>query len=52
LRTKKAHLSALPPDRYPNVVAAAGPLSGCEKEPEYFDLGLDLFIQGVRNLSS
>jgi AcrR family transcriptional regulator len=47
-RTKRATLQSLPPDRYPRVQASAEAFLACGDSQEYFDLGLELFIAGVR----
>jgi TetR/AcrR family transcriptional regulator, tetracycline repressor protein len=49
LRTKRAALQALPPDRYPNVLASVDGFVACASEA-YFELGLELFIAGVRGI--
>jgi TetR/AcrR family tetracycline transcriptional repressor len=51
LRTKRAALQALSPDRYPNVLASAEGFIACGSASAYFDLGLDLFIEGIRSLA-
>lgn len=51
LRTKKATIQALPPDRYPSLLASADGFVDCGSVPAYFDLGLDLFVEGVRALA-
>ena len=48
LRTKKAMLQTLSPQRYPNVLASSDAFIECSSTPAYFELGLDLFIAGVR----
>ncbi|TQS40636.1 TetR/AcrR family transcriptional regulator [Cryptosporangium phraense] len=50
LREKKAAFAALSPERFPNVVASADAFTVCGDEPAYFELGLDLFIAGVRGV--
>ena len=50
MRTKKAALQALSPGRYPNVLDCADPMTAAPSESEYFALGLDLFIAGVRGV--
>lgn len=47
IRTRKASLGALSPQRFPNVVAAADSLASCVDENSYFDVGLDLLVQGT-----
>jgi hypothetical protein len=50
IRLKRASLQALSPDRFPNMVASADAFTDCGNEPAYFELGLDLFIEGVRGV--
>lgn len=50
LRDKRARLESLPPESYPNVIAAAPALVVCREEDDYFALNLDLLVQGVRGL--
>jgi TetR/AcrR family tetracycline transcriptional repressor len=50
LRQERIRLAMLPPDRFPCLVAAAGPMTDCE--PEYhYRLGIDMFIGGVAALA-
>jgi TetR/AcrR family tetracycline transcriptional repressor len=50
LRVKRATLGALPPRRYPRIVASADALI-CPTDPErYFDLGIDLALAGIRGV--
>jgi hypothetical protein len=49
-RQTRVRLSLLPPDRFPLVVAAAGPLTA--HHPDFHDrVGIDMFIAGVQALS-
>ncbi|RZS45125.1 TetR family transcriptional regulator [Herbihabitans rhizosphaerae] len=50
-RVVEAELRALPADRYPRIVAAAGPLSTCANRDDYFTNGIELLIGGVRHLA-
>lgn len=50
IREKSALLAALPPARYPRVVAAAPALIACRGDDEYYALNLDLLVQGVRGV--
>lgn len=50
LREKRARLESLPPDRYPNVIAAGPALVVCRDGDEYFALNLNLLVQGVRGI--
>ena len=52
LRTKKAQLLTLSPKRYPHVVEAAEPLTACGSSEEYFTVGLDAVIHGMRGVLS
>jgi TetR/AcrR family transcriptional regulator, tetracycline repressor protein len=49
-RRNRVRLALLPPDRYPRLVEAAGPLTACGAEDQefHFRLGIDLFIAGVQ----
>lgn len=50
-RSKRAGLQALPPDRYPHLLAATEGFIACGSGEAYFALGLDLFIAGLRSIS-
>jgi TetR/AcrR family tetracycline transcriptional repressor len=50
IRDKRARLESLPPDRYPNVIAAGPDLVVCRDGDEYFALNLSLLVQGVRGI--
>ncbi len=50
-RKNRVRLALLPPDRYPCLVAAAGPMSACDPEFHY-RLGVDLFIAGVQAMAA
>ena len=50
LRQKQAHLAALSPERYPHVVSHASAMTYCGIDA-YAELGLDLFVAGVRGLA-
>jgi TetR/AcrR family tetracycline transcriptional repressor len=50
MRQHRIQLAMLPPDRFPRLVAAAGPMTDCEPEFHY-RLGIDLFIGGVAALA-
>jgi TetR/AcrR family tetracycline transcriptional repressor len=51
LRTKQASLVALPPGRYPHLVAAAPDMTRCADAEVFFGFGVDLFIAGVEGLA-
>lgn len=46
-RTARVSLETLPPEQYPRLVEAAGPLSECEDPDAYFAFGLDLLLAGI-----
>ncbi len=50
-RQARVRLALLPPDRFPLVVAAAGPLTACDDPDFHYQLGIDMFIAGVQALS-
>jgi TetR/AcrR family transcriptional regulator, tetracycline repressor protein len=52
LRAKRAAITALPAERFPNLLACADALTGCEDEDEYYDFGVDLFMAGVERLNA
>jgi TetR/AcrR family transcriptional regulator, tetracycline repressor protein len=49
-RQARLRLALLPPDRYPNLVAAAVPMS-CGDQEFHYKFGVDLFIAGVQALA-
>ncbi|MGH3400720.1 MAG: TetR/AcrR family transcriptional regulator [Streptosporangiaceae bacterium] len=49
-RQERIRLALLPPDRFPHLVAAAGPMTECEPEFHY-RLGIDMFVGGVAALA-
>ena len=50
-RRARIFLESLPPDRYPRLVEAAGPLSECEDPEGYFAFGLDLLLAGIEAMA-
>jgi TetR/AcrR family tetracycline transcriptional repressor len=50
-RKVRVRLALLPPDRYPCLVEAAGPMSASDPEFHY-RLGVDLFIAGVQAMAA
>jgi len=50
IRHKMAGFAALPPSRYPNVLAAGKSLAVCADEDDYFAVNLDLLVAGVRGI--
>ena len=52
-RQIRVRLALLPPDRYPCLVEAAGPMSAGDPEFHYrFGFGVDLFIAGVQAMAA
>ena len=51
LRTKRAHLASLPPDRYPALIRHADAMTYCPDVGEFFDFGIDFYVAGVRGLA-
>jgi TetR/AcrR family tetracycline transcriptional repressor len=51
LRKKHAALAALPPDRYPHVLAASTDMTRHADVEGFFDFGITLFITGVVGLA-
>jgi AcrR family transcriptional regulator len=49
MRTKRAMLLSLPPDRYPNLVASADSFVESISDP-HFDLGLEVLVAGIRGV--
>ncbi|HEY3976621.1 MAG TPA: TetR family transcriptional regulator [Streptosporangiaceae bacterium] len=47
LRQNRIRLAMLPPDRFPCVVEAAGPLTACDDPDFHYQFGIDVFIAGV-----
>lgn len=43
----RAYFAALPPDRFPNVVALAGPLTAGAEGDERFEFGLEVLMRGL-----
>jgi hypothetical protein len=42
-----AFFAALPPERFPHIVALAGPLTAGGMEGERFEFGLDVLVAGL-----
>jgi AcrR family transcriptional regulator len=51
-REKRARIQTLSPERYPRVVAAGEAFVVCGDSQEYFELGLDIFLAGVRGVQA
>jgi TetR/AcrR family transcriptional regulator, tetracycline repressor protein len=47
MRQSRIRLAMLPPDRFPCVVEAAGPLTACDDPDFHYQFGIDLFIAGA-----
>jgi TetR/AcrR family tetracycline transcriptional repressor len=47
MRQRRIRLAMLPPSRFPCVVEAAGPLTGCDDLEFHYQFGIDVFIAGV-----
>ena len=52
MRQSRIRLAMLPPDRFPRVVEAAGPLTACDDPDFHYQFGIDLFIAGVVAVSA
>jgi len=50
-RRKLVELASLPPDRYPRLVEAAGPMTACDDPEFHYRFGVDLFIAGVETIA-
>ncbi|WP_205471801.1 TetR/AcrR family transcriptional regulator [Nocardioides sp. SYSU D00038] len=48
VRTKWAMLQALPPKRYPHIVESAASLTDCGSSTEWFEVGMDTLMAGIR----
>lgn len=51
-RRARVFLESLPPERYPRLVEAAGPLSECDDPDAYFAFGLDLLLAGIEAMAA
>jgi TetR/AcrR family tetracycline transcriptional repressor len=47
MRQNRIRLALLPPERFPCVIEAAGPLTACDDPDFHYQFGIDLFIAGV-----
>ncbi|WP_375501928.1 TetR/AcrR family transcriptional regulator [uncultured Jatrophihabitans sp.] len=50
VKAKRAALAALPPDRFPNLLACMDCLLETDDEDAYYRFGVDLYVNGVRAL--
>jgi AcrR family transcriptional regulator len=46
-RQTMIQLAMLPPDKFPRLVAAAGPMTSCDDPEFHYTFGIDVFISGV-----
>ena len=51
-RRNLVRLAVLPPDRYPCLVEAAGPMTACDNPDFHYEFGIDLFIAGVEAMAA
>ena len=51
-RRNRVRLTVLPPDRYPYLVEAAGPMTACDDPDLHYRFGIDLFIAGVEAMAA
>jgi len=51
LRAKQAYLASLPPDKYPALIRHAAAMTRCDDVDSFFELGVDLYVAGVRGLA-
>ena len=52
IRSTKAVLGSLDPDRFPHVTASADALSWCSNEDQYYARGIELLVRGTRELQT
>ncbi|WP_184189326.1 TetR/AcrR family transcriptional regulator [Micromonospora parathelypteridis] len=50
IRAKRAALRALAPQRYPHILAAADALTLCADRDNYYDLGIEFAVAGIRGI--
>jgi len=50
-RRNRIRLAVLPPDRYPSLVEAAGPMTACDSPDFHYRFGIDLFMAGVEAMA-
>ncbi|MDA2815297.1 TetR/AcrR family transcriptional regulator C-terminal domain-containing protein [Nocardiopsis sp. RSe5-2] len=51
-REVRARLLALPPERYPHTIEAAGPISACADPDTYYAYGIALLLAGIDALAA
>ena len=52
MRRKRIILETLPSDRFPCIIAAAGPLTSCDDPEVYYAFGIELFVAGIAALGT
>jgi TetR/AcrR family transcriptional regulator, tetracycline repressor protein len=52
LRRKQASIASLPPAQYPALIKHAEAMTYCSDVEMFFDLGVDLYVAGVRGLAA
>ncbi|WP_345654069.1 TetR/AcrR family transcriptional regulator [Streptomyces tremellae] len=50
VRGRRAHINSLPPQKFPNVVAAADALADCRNEDTYYARGIALLVEGTKGI--
>ena len=50
IRAKRAAVTGLPAERFPNLIACAEALTDCDDEDQYYGSGIDLYVAGVKEL--
>jgi TetR/AcrR family tetracycline transcriptional repressor len=51
-RRSRVRLALLPPEVYPRLVEAAGPMTACDDPEFHYRFGVDLFVAGVRAVAA
>ncbi len=51
-RRNRVRLAMLPPETYPRLVEAAGPMTACDVPEYHTQFGIDLFIAGVEAMAA
>jgi AcrR family transcriptional regulator len=52
LRQARVRLALLPPERFPRLIEAAGPLTATDNHDFHYRLGIDMFICGVQAIAA
>ena len=50
--TTEAFLRSLPPERFPRVIEAAGPLSAPEDPERFYELVVELILTGIEAVAA